>query len=216
MINNHKDIVYHYCSVEVFLSIISNSVLWLSDITKSNDSKECSWINEIIKNKLYEYLNHNFPDKISLIQELEKVRRPSLSFYVGCFSENFDSQYHWSEYAQSGEGLAIGFSKTYLEEINKYKKWNPYSPYLFDKVIYNKEKHEKFSDKAVEKICKDFSLWEMAGALVNLGVEYALYKNPSFKDEKEWRIVCLFSSEYAQRNHFITGVSLSEMFLRGK
>lgn len=32
-----SDIVYHYCSLEAFLSIIQNASLWLSDISKSND-----------------------------------------------------------------------------------------------------------------------------------------------------------------------------------
>jgi hypothetical protein len=34
------DILYHYCSVDTFQSIILSKTLWLSDLSKSNDSKE--------------------------------------------------------------------------------------------------------------------------------------------------------------------------------
>jgi len=30
--NDRMDIVYHYCSVEIFFNIIKNATLWLSDI----------------------------------------------------------------------------------------------------------------------------------------------------------------------------------------
>ena len=32
--------VYHYCSVETFRKIITNKELWMTDVSKSNDSKE--------------------------------------------------------------------------------------------------------------------------------------------------------------------------------
>lgn len=46
--------VYHYCSVDTFYSIISNQTFRLSDITKSNDYLEISWI----KNSLYAIFEH--------------------------------------------------------------------------------------------------------------------------------------------------------------
>jgi hypothetical protein len=46
---------------------------------------------------------------------------------------------------------------------------------------------------------------------VNLGAEYALYKKPSFKDEKEWRIICLSSSQCGIRHNFIKGIKLSDV-----
>ena len=33
-------IVYHYCSVPAFISIIRNKELWLTDVLKSNDPME--------------------------------------------------------------------------------------------------------------------------------------------------------------------------------
>lgn len=38
--------LYHYCCLDSFLSIITKSSIWLSDIGKSNDSKELLWFRE--------------------------------------------------------------------------------------------------------------------------------------------------------------------------
>lgn len=37
-------IFYHYCSVDVFLNILKNEELRLSDIEKPNDDTERKWI----------------------------------------------------------------------------------------------------------------------------------------------------------------------------
>ena len=49
MKNEKAEIVYHYCSLEGFLSIIQNASLWISDISKSNDCLESSYM--IIRSK---------------------------------------------------------------------------------------------------------------------------------------------------------------------
>ena len=37
-------VIYHYCSLAAFLSIVKNKSIWLSDISKSNDRQELSWL----------------------------------------------------------------------------------------------------------------------------------------------------------------------------
>ena len=37
------DVLYHYCSLDTFCNIMKNQSIWLSDVTKSNDSKELVW-----------------------------------------------------------------------------------------------------------------------------------------------------------------------------
>jgi|GEM_PF-6739446 len=51
MLDEYPEIVYHYCSLDVFLKIMENRNLWLCEIIKSNDSKEIKWIIELA-NKL--------------------------------------------------------------------------------------------------------------------------------------------------------------------
>ena len=54
--------VYHYCSVETLYKIISNRELWLTDITKSNDSKELQFAVENFTRILKQRI-HNEEDK---------------------------------------------------------------------------------------------------------------------------------------------------------
>lgn len=37
---SEKYLVYHYCSVETFKNILQSKVLWLCDLTDSNDEQE--------------------------------------------------------------------------------------------------------------------------------------------------------------------------------
>lgn len=39
-----NSLVYHYCDLNAFLSIIKTKTLWLSDIRKSNDTAECKYL----------------------------------------------------------------------------------------------------------------------------------------------------------------------------
>lgn len=48
-----EKIVYHFCNINTFYSIISNQTLRLSDITKSNDQLEITWAISIIR-KVFE------------------------------------------------------------------------------------------------------------------------------------------------------------------
>ena len=47
-----SDIVYHYCTLQGFLSIIQNASLWVSDISKSNDDLECIYARNQIKDRI--------------------------------------------------------------------------------------------------------------------------------------------------------------------
>lgn len=55
-IKHEKEILYHYCSTETFFNIKKNAKLWLSDIEKSNDYRECVACREIVNGKIKEYL----------------------------------------------------------------------------------------------------------------------------------------------------------------
>lgn len=45
---NKKNIIYHYCSFETFMSILSNKKIWLSDIFKMNDWSEENYLEYLL------------------------------------------------------------------------------------------------------------------------------------------------------------------------
>lgn len=184
-----SDILYHYCSPDAFLNIIQSSKIWLSDILKSNDSKEILWIQEQINEKILDRLKNNI-DAYHAWETWSTINDGhGLNLYVLCLSEAKDDLSQWRGYAQDGQGFAIGFSKTYFEKMA-----HPYNC-LFDKVVYDVCKQQKFIKEIVNENftkMKDKGVGHCAMELKsNYLQQFPFYKNPSFIQEKEWRIVLL-------------------------
>lgn len=63
------DLLYHYCNMESFLSIIDSGILRLSDARCTNDNSENIWIMKYIQEEL-QVIKKDYPDYFS---ELEKM-----------------------------------------------------------------------------------------------------------------------------------------------
>ena len=103
-------ILYHYCGLDAFLSIIKNSTLWLSDIRKSNDYLECVYCRDKINEKIRGFLED---DKEALEAwdfgyNINSDLSMDMISYVACFSENKDQLSQWRGYADNGAGIAVG------------------------------------------------------------------------------------------------------------
>lgn len=191
MTAENSDILYHYCSPEAFLNIIQFSSIWLSDILKSNDGKEVLWIREQINEEILNILKAN-DEKAYHAWQTWSTGDHGLNMYVLCLSEAKDDLGQWRGYAQDGQGFAIGFSKTYLEKLAR-----PYSC-AFEKVVYNHDEQQKFIKNMVKENLSKMQDKGVRHCALELGSNYMLqfpfYKNPSFVQEKEWRVVLLASS----------------------
>lgn len=112
--------VYHYCSVETFLSIIQNSCLWMGNIRHSNDLTErVSLINALCM-ELSQTLSPNLsaPEAIRLNDFISLFRYNAQGMYNPCYATCFSFQpdllSQWRGYADNGSGVAIGFHKEYF------------------------------------------------------------------------------------------------------
>lgn len=207
--------LYHYCSLDTFLNIIKNSSIWLSDIQKSNDSREMAWFRE----KYYDFIldKYNNTDDLTVksICELilsmavtdgyekcplwllpatktnsEEIANTffSLRTYAFCLSELPDSLGQWRGYADNGCGVAIGFSREYLDAISGYSLRCPSFNFLIGSISYRtnfSSLFEKMFDIHDKNKFDEFILKSM----IDLTRTSALFKHPSFKEEKEWRII---------------------------
>ena len=112
-------VVYHYCSMASFLSILKTNSLRLSNITKSNDPTEITNVipvlKEVTKDVLTDYnkqmsTQYQFADNtISLLID-RFFEDLSKNFYVICFSEKRDLLSQWDRYADNAKGVAIGYA----------------------------------------------------------------------------------------------------------
>ena len=137
------DVLYHYCSLQTFYSIIKNKSIWLSDLRKTNDSKELIWLNEVVneifapevKKEIEELSKKKESEGAEKREEYEgkifgwKFVRNFLNVYKDfsgsscwgfCLSEKGDDLGQWRGYGDDGAGISIGFNRNKLENIIKH------------------------------------------------------------------------------------------------
>ena len=204
------EILYHYCSVDVFHEIIKNKTLRLSEIEKSNDSLECQWLEQrIVPSLIRKRLTERIADK-SNIEHVDNFIKEAVSIYKGfgdslynsevqkmtlaiCFSRKGDLLSQWRGYGDDGYGIAIGFD---TQAYGKYLNSGPFQVMQLRKVEYNEAKQEKVIYSQVEGYVRQFLKNPRSGMLENsLAAIYLVclfestfYKNPAFSEEAEWRL----------------------------
>ncbi len=195
-----SNIVYHYCSVETFRKIITNKELWLTNVTKSNDSKELQLVFEKLTSELEQRTNiHNntredfvplsmFAEFLKGFKEIEQL------FHVFCFSKDSDSLSQWSMYADNATGIAIGFNSTYFSNLKKINNdidfgQIKYSLNSFSDTINQKLKQLTDMYKRCNKGDYSWYLGFMHYVIDDVLKMAYLYKDISFKQEHEYRIV---------------------------
>ncbi len=154
-------IVYHYCGMDSFMSIIKNQSIRLSDITKSNDSMEILWVTRFIKeifdeefdkeaNKV-EYFREGYSKDIFMdfvdrcsVDFFEEEQR-IFSFFVSCFSEERDLLSQWRGYAEDGNGVAIGFDSEALSSLGQPPSGDLISSEI---VTFKKIEYKEINQKA--------------------------------------------------------------------
>lgn len=192
--------VYHYCSVETFRKIITNKELWMTDVTKSNDSKELRLAFEKITEQLNGKVNSKiigtelFIPLVTFRDFFRKFKITNLLFHVCCFSNDADSLSQWAMYANDATGIAIGFDSTKFLELTKhcneidFKKIE-YSVELIPEIVDNRL--NQIIDTYMMRKTKDDILWYLEFLdyfFIDVMKMVYSFKNSSFEQEHECRI----------------------------
>lgn len=203
---------YHYTDVGSGIEIIKevgNSIeLWPSQLLYLNDESEYQEGMKFIKDTFHQYnktvktgkhLSHDVIEKFNEILHSENLIQNEV--YIMCFSSNNDVLSQWKYYGK-GCGLAIEFNLdpnevyyTGLEttdtiDRNRY----PVGPY---RVIYKAKDKRKIINKTIEEVIHNYENLNDQDAkerhiLIGLQtlISYCpLFKNRSFKEEKEYRLI---------------------------
>lgn len=196
IIPNDNLIVYHYCNDIVFNSICQNQEIWLSDIYSMNDSSEFHWgresFSKVLKENKYEF-NQDF--RYYIIFKVMSSQPNALPL-IACFSKNGDLLSQWRAYADDGKGFSIGFNSHniyYDLGVN------------FNSVVYEEELQYTLilnTIRALHSMWKsnneDFDSIELLSKAFSIDLAY--FKNPTFFEEQEIRILRLLVKE---KNSFI-------------
>lgn len=210
MAKNIPKTLYHYCSVDTFYNIIKNRAIWLSDVGKSNDSRELKWLKENCETYILKYwldyvkeldkkgeLNTDVFKRYDETKKLSDFinKRDTSKCWVFCLSEKKDDLGQWRGYADDGRGISIGFKSDFfvlVETIAHLLDNN--EDIFFRKVKYSKKQINDFFLKVagLNSISMNDGLEETAEKIENAIImalwNVAFFKSETFKEEREWRI----------------------------
>ena len=224
-------IVYHYCSLEAFKSIIENECLWLCDIQKSNDSQECIYFDEVMSETIQQRiadLQNSAEVNSADLADLQKMKEiieghqfEQIPFYVCSFSRDGDLLSQWRGYADDGFGIALGFDASCLNAKNGIIE----NHFSCNNVFYG-------SIDAVTQQCSShidnmLTLIKQHGSqeipfisIASMLLDRPFYKSNAFREENEFRIVLLhkapsqtnFEFTFSKRKYRITNHQLSSYY----
>jgi Protein of unknown function (DUF2971) len=134
------DSLYHYCKAETFVSMIRSRSLWLSSLSLSNDTME----GRLVKTTIMRLAERDGlePRARERLQESLAFTERAFDGLGFCLSEHGDLLSQWRGYAEDARGVAVGFSRAYLESLADSTRGGERSGFAMYKVEYESDAQE--------------------------------------------------------------------------
>jgi hypothetical protein len=206
--------LHHYTGQAGMLGIVENAELWGTKIQYMNDATEFGLALRLARQLLENMVNSSESSAersacARLLQSLQGLE--DINIFAVCFCEDGDLLSQWKGYAGGGEGYSIGFDVDALMQIADR------SGFVLGPCIYDVGVQRRIIDEAVAHCVQgDLALpsqrrWGFHGPLADVLFRCGVFfKDMSFEDEKEWRLVSstiLYDNEhirFRQGNSMIT------------
>ncbi len=196
--HDKSDMIYHYCSMKTFKAILGSKSLWLSDSRFMNDKYEGRWIDKIVDEAIEELKYKYTKEQLSEYKKKYDALKNKKA-YMYCFSKEADKLSQWRAYADDASGVAIGFSRKAIGLAHDFN----FELALMD-VLYEKEEHIRLVKESIQ--CTINNHYD-----IKQDKELAYYyKNPSFHEEEEVRI--LYTPENDMKQHTFDDPLASEYY----
>lgn len=184
-----NNIIYHYCSVEAFLSIIQNKKIWLSSSLTTNDYLE----NKLILLKVEKFINEEDIKYKDIFQKFyQSLYLNVQGFYISCFSENGDMLSQWRAYTNDGLGVSIGFDVNSLPSFDRQIMMHsdPKECISTKKVIYDENMLDKvIKDMIIQLKVDNLKEETILNSSLSLSQLSYMSKSDAFEEEKEIRVI---------------------------
>ena len=181
--------LYHYTTQEGLLGIVKSRSLWTTSILHLNDSSEFNYAFSVVRRRLESKLEAA-KGRYEAFYRLALASLTAAKYftvYVGSFSEEGDLLSQWRAYTHNGIGFSVGFHDTDLQQLALKQN------YRLVKCLYAENEHSEIASRLIENAegWVDQRGDEIAhrGFFQNLIEIAPLFKNPAFREEKEWRVV---------------------------
>jgi hypothetical protein len=194
--------LYHYTTFTGLLGIVRSRALWASDVRYMNDSAELRHTADLIKVEVRERIDSGHVNANLLAQFADWVAHRITNGHM-LFGASFRSHGNllsqWRGYSSPGKGVSLGFCPEYILECSRNQR------FMIGKCIYEPHRQRALIRQvvdAVERLAEDHAgggqsaaeravLHRQAFAAMETDLLRiaAILKHPSFREEKEWRIV---------------------------
>lgn len=204
--------LFHYTSLTGFLGIVANECLWATEIRYMNDAEEMGHFGSVLKQQAAKYAPPS--DTHATVREQmvdflgKRMTGTSQVVFVLSLSEEENLLSQWRSYTKVGQGLSIGFNSEQLKERGEEQK------FLLGKCVYDQAETRKVATAVVQLLIQsavDYgpkdtfdpkqSYWEAFNdnEVLTLAIG-ALFKNPAFQEEKEWRLASVAEYGHLKQN----------------
>jgi hypothetical protein len=215
-----SETLFHYCSNEAFVSMLRGRSIWLSSLNLSNDSMEGRLVTTTLM-RIAERENLP-PDTMERLKECIRLVEGLFEGLGFCLSEKRDLLSQWRGYADDAKGVAIGFSRRYLDDLSLKSRIGE-SGFTIHQVEYDPSQQElslepayhelrSLIDKGAfrfrgrsslldsrtpEQIAADDeaitkTYMELMFRILALSPHLYTLKAAAFEEECEWRLVSMF------------------------
>lgn len=196
-------LLYHYCKADTLEKILASKSLWLTRFVDSNDAEEVTRTLRIIWDKIKNDMEkgiQDLPHSKDIIERLKDQMETDLFMSTEgdetpmgiSLSFNRDLAQNWNEYGEMSNGVALGFSKDLMIGINHtmpHPNANTNMSLGWNQVYYDRDDlSNAFSQIFIEELHSN-PIIGWLNVRKTLKCYSAFIKNPTFRDEREVRIV---------------------------
>jgi hypothetical protein len=206
------NVLFHYTGQRGLLGIVERAELWATKIQYMNDATEFGLALGLARQHLEAIINstHHAGEKsaaVALLASLNGIE--DINLFAACFCEGADLLSQWRGYAGGDHGYAIGFSTDALMQIADRDTFTLgrciYDPAIQHKIVQEAVAH-CINDELSLTVDRRFGFHgPLADILFRCGV---FFKDVSFWDEKEWRLISSTVLYYNDKIRFRSGRSM--------
>jgi Protein of unknown function (DUF2971) len=189
-------LLYHYTRQSGLIGIIKNAEIWVTHTQYLNDFREYKHAVDLVRQQIEAYKAFNESTSKQILKYMEKALDgiDAMNVCVCSFSEEQDSLSQWRAYGASSSGFSIGFDGKNIKAIAEREGWH------LAPCIYDPGTQARLVSELVKRVIEEIRDLEQVGDKeqeIELGGKLGFYmnlyapilKDPSFSEEKEWRII---------------------------
>jgi hypothetical protein len=207
------EVLYHYTAQNGLLGIVEKAELWATKVQYMNDATEFGVSLDLARQRLESLLEETCKDASArsfktayaeLLRSLTGLEQ--INIFASCFCEDGDLLSQWRGYSSSG-GVAIGFDTRALTKVASE------AGFILGKCVYELDIQRVIVNEAIEYCCQEDlagrAQWGRHGPLAEILFRCgAFFKDSSFSEEKEWRLVSPTVDFWHERLRFRPGRSM--------